>query len=180
MPRSYRSQPSTPIIYIGRLPSSPIGPLWAAVSEIGLVAVDWEMSQEDFTHSIRRWFTGDVIYDDSRVATPLHQLSEFLNGRLKEFTYPLDITHLPQFQQRALRLTIEIPYGETTTYKDIAIQAGNPQSARAVGRAEATNPIPLVIPCHRVLGTDGGLHGYGGPGGVAMKAWLLNLEHTHK
>jgi methylated-DNA-[protein]-cysteine S-methyltransferase len=82
------------------------------------------------------------------------------------------------FQVQALQLTLNIPYGQTSTYKEIALRLGKPLSARAVGRAEATNPIPLVIPCHRVLGSDGGLHGYGGPGGIKLKAWLLALERV--
>ena len=64
----------------------------------------------------------------------------------------------------------------STTYKEIASRVGNANAARAVGRVEATNPIPIIIPCHRVLGTDGSLHGYGGPGGIKLKAWLLDLE----
>ena len=83
---------------------------------------------------------------------------------------------MTSFQLQVLHLTYHIPYGQTSTYKDIAIQVGKPNAARAVGRVEATNPIPLVIPCHRVLGSDGSLHGYGGPGGIKLKAWLLQLE----
>jgi methylated-DNA-[protein]-cysteine S-methyltransferase len=77
-----------------------------------------------------------------------------------------------------LRITSQIPYGETRTYQEIAVQIGKQHAARAVGRVEATNPIPLIIPCHRVLGSDGTLHGYGGPGGIKLKAWLLDLEKS--
>jgi len=80
------------------------------------------------------------------------------------------------FQLAALKATQSIPYGQTKTYAEIACEIGKPQAARAVGRAEATNPIPLVIPCHRVIGTDGKLHGYGGGKGIETKAWLLALE----
>ena len=80
------------------------------------------------------------------------------------------------FQRSALRAVAAIPYGETRTYGEIAAQIGRPQAPRAVGRANATNPMPLVIPCHRVIGTDGKLHGYGGRGGLKTKQWLLDLE----
>jgi O-6-methylguanine DNA methyltransferase len=69
-----------------------------------------------------------------------------------------------------------IPYGQTRTYREIAAQIGTPNAPRAVGRANATNPMPLVIPCHRVIGTDGKLHGYGGAGGLKTKRWLLTME----
>ena len=79
------------------------------------------------------------------------------------------------FQRAALKETYAIPVGEVATYGEIAHRVGNPRAARAVGRAMATNPIPLVIPCHRVVGVDG-LRGFGAPGKLKTKAWLLNLE----
>jgi methylated-DNA-[protein]-cysteine S-methyltransferase len=75
-----------------------------------------------------------------------------------------------------LKLVYAIPRGETRTYSEIAHQLRRPRAARAVGRANATNPMPIVIPCHRVIGTDGKLHGYGGGEGLKTKAWLLQLE----
>ena len=170
-------QTSSPI-YIGLLPSSVIGPIWVALSQLGLVAIDWSMSQSDFTYQVQQRFHSDVVYDETRTAEPVRQLSEYLAGHRRQFNLPLDLNGMSPFQMQVLQLTASIPYGQTSTYKMIATQVGNPHSARAVGRVEATNPIPLVIPCHRVLGSDGSLHGYGGPGGIKLKAWLLNLERT--
>ncbi len=161
---------------IGKLTSTPISPLWIALSELGVVAIDWITGQADFTQRIRQRFNANAIYNDARTAEPLRQLSEYLTGNRCEFDLALDLTRMSQFQVQVLKITLDIPYGRTVTYKDIAIYLGNPRSARAVGRVEATNPIPLVIPCHRVIGSDGSLHGYGGPGGIKLKAWLLDLE----
>ncbi|OGO31068.1 MAG: hypothetical protein A2136_07265 [Chloroflexi bacterium RBG_16_54_11] len=163
-------------IHIGLLGSSPIGPLWVAVSAIGLKAVDWNQPQQDFTRLVQGRSNSNVIYDESRTSEPLRQISEYLMGERRDFDLPLDLNRMTAFQQQVLQLTSIIPYGQTSTYQAIAIQLGKPGAARAVGRVEATNPIPLVIPCHRVLGSDGGLHGYGGPGGIKQKAWLLSLE----
>ncbi len=80
------------------------------------------------------------------------------------------------FQIEALQKVYEIEYGRTLTYGDVAKQLDKPGASRAVGRANATNPMPIIVPCHRVLGSDGKLHGYGGPGGLETKAWLLRLE----
>jgi len=89
----------------------------------------------------------------------------------------VDWSNFSPFQLAALKATMKIPYGQVRTYSDIAAQIGRgPGAARAIGRAEATNPIPIVIPCHRVVGSDGDLRGYGAPGGKDTKAWLLRLE----
>jgi len=164
------------IIYIGSLHSSPIGQLWLAVTEKGLLAVDWDQPQAEFTRHLQQQFQAEVFYDEAHTAAPVRQLGEYLAGQRRQFDLPLDLSHVSPFQNRVLNLTYGIPYGETLTYKEIATLLGNPRAARAVGRVEATNPIPLVIPCHRVLGADGSLHGYGGPGGIKLKAWLLELE----
>jgi methylated-DNA-[protein]-cysteine S-methyltransferase len=165
-----------PTVNIGLLATSPVGPLWAAVSQQGLVAVEWGMSQAGFSHLIATRFHATVMYDESCTAEVLHQIAEYLAGKRRQFDLQLDLSTSTNFQRDVLDLTCQIPYGHTATYKDIALRLGKLKSARAVGRVEATNPIPLVIPCHRVLGSDGSLHGYGGPGGIKLKAWLLNLE----
>lgn len=165
-------------IYIGRLASSPIGPLWVAMSDQGLMAVDWSMPQAGFVRKLEQQFHCPVVYDNLPTAEPLQQLDAYFHGDLYQFTIPLDLSHATPFQQCVLNLTVEIPYGQTSTYHKIASQAGRPNAARAVGRVEATNPIPIIIPCHRVLGSDGSLHGYGGPGGTKLKAWLLQLEQS--
>ncbi len=163
-------------IYIGLLPSSPVGPLWVAVSEQGLASVEWSMSQAEFSRLVEKRFHAPAVYDESRTFEPLHQIADYLAGKRHQFDLALDLSTSTNFQRQVLSLTAQIPYGQTSTYKDIAIHLGKINAARAVGRVEATNPIPLVIPCHRVLGSDGSLHGYGGPGGIKLKAWLLELE----
>jgi methylated-DNA-[protein]-cysteine S-methyltransferase len=152
--------------------------MWVAVSGQGLMMVDWSMSQADFSRQVGRRSHTNIVYDESRTADALHQLSAYLAGNLRQFTLPLDLTGMTPFQVQVLRLTSQIPYGHTSTYKEIAVKLGKVNAARAIGRVEATNPIPLVIPCHRVLGSDGSLHGYGGPGGIKLKAWLLKLEQS--
>lgn len=167
-------------VYIGLLPSSPIGPLWVAVSDLGLALVDWYMTQPDFARRVEQRFHMPSKYEESRTAPAIHQLAEYLDGKRRQFDLPLDLSRCSPFQQQVLQLTSQIPFGCTVTYKDLAIKVGRPNAARAVGRVEATNPIPLVIPCHRVLGSDGSLHGYGGPGGIKLKSWLLHLEQSVK
>lgn len=165
-------------ITIGRLSASPIGPMWVAMSERGLVMVDWDMSQANLSSQIETRFHRPSIYDEISTAEALRQLTNYLVGNLRQFDLELDLSGMTPFQQQVLHLTAQIPYGHTSTYKEIAILSGKPNASRAVGRVEATNPLPLVIPCHRVLGSDGSLHGYGGPGGIKLKAWLLHLEHS--
>jgi methylated-DNA-[protein]-cysteine S-methyltransferase len=163
-------------LYIGETKKTPLGRFWLAVSPLGLAAVEWGKTQAEFESYLIRRFKRDVEHAPQKVGEAEMQIDEYLSGRRQAFTLEIDWTVLRPFQRSVLRATYEIPFGETRTYKEIAIQVDRPRSARAVGRAEATNPMPLVIPCHRVIGTDGKLHGYGMVEGLATKAWLLKLE----
>lgn len=111
--------------------------------------------------------------DEHPFAEAVAQLSEYFIGRRKTFDLPID----PQgtaFQKRVWQELLRIPYGETASYGDIAERIGNPKACRAVGMANRRNPIPIIIPCHRVIGRDGSLTGFGG--GLAVKERLLALE----
>jgi len=117
-----------------------------------------------------------LVSDHPVAGKALGQLLEYLAGERKEFEITIDWSGMTDFQRRVLQATRAIPYGETRTYGEIARAAGSPRGARAVGQAEKNNPIPVIIPCHRVIGADGAMVGYGGPEGVDLKARLLKLE----
>lgn len=102
------------------------------------------------------------------------EIIEYIKGERKVFDIDLDISRCSAFQSRVLRELMKIPYGETRTYKQIAIAVGNAKASRAVGMANNRNPIHIIIPCHRVIGTSGSLTGYAG--GLDIKEFLLNLE----
>ena len=113
--------------------------------------------------------------DDSAFAPAERQLSEYFAGQRRAFDLPLAPSATP-FQARVLDALQRIPYGETRSYSDIARTIGKPAAVRAVGAANARNPLPIVIPCHRVVGKDGSLTGFGG--GLPTKRYLLNLEQS--
>jgi methylated-DNA-[protein]-cysteine S-methyltransferase len=163
-------------LYIGQTGKTILGKFWLAVSDLGLVSVEWGQTRAEFDAYLSRRFKRTVEYAPEYVDQAASQLTEYLSGQRQVFTLVVDWTVLRSFQQSVLQATCRIPYGETRTYKEIAASHGNPRAARAVGRAEATNPMPLVIPCHRVIGMDGKLHGYGMAEGIKTKAWLLKLE----
>ena len=108
---------------------------------------------------------------------PIRQLDLYFEGRLKQFTLELAPQGTP-FQLSVLRALKEVPYGETISYGELALRIGKPNASRAVGAANARNPLPIVIPCHRVIGSDGSLVGFGG--GLDIKQKLLDLERTHR
>jgi len=161
-------------INIGKLSHPVMGEIWFAVNPQGLFALDFPTTRERFLSEHRITET-DSQHNDL-VLLVQRQLKEYLEGERRSFDLPLDWEQFPEFQKKALRATFEIPYGQTKSYKQVAILAGSPNGARAVGRAEAANPIPIVIPCHRVLGSDQNLRGYGAGNGLATKQWLLDLE----
>lgn len=171
-----RSGLSNQTVWIGVNPNTPLGAVWVGLSDDGLVAVDMRREMDGIRRIPARYGYHHLVQDNHRVQPILDQISAYLAGKRTDFNIPINWSVLTPFQERALRATWAVPYGHTVTYGEIARCIGQPGAARAVGRAEATNPMPLVIPCHRVLGADGGLHGYGAAEGLATKAWLLRME----
>jgi methylated-DNA-[protein]-cysteine S-methyltransferase len=162
-------------IYLGELNNTPLGDLRLAASDYGLVAVEWADSQGDlFAYLFRLKRT--LEQNQRMIHVYARELGEYLKGKRRDFTFAIDWSTLKPFQLKTLKAVCDIPYGETQTYADIAMRIGHTNAYRAVGRANATNPLPLVIPCHRVIGKDGKLHGYGGGEGLPTKEWLLKLE----
>ena len=115
----------------------------------------------------------DWVLEQDMLHNAVCQLSEYFEGRRKDFTLDLKPSGTP-FQLSVMAALEQIPYGQTRTYAEIARQIGRPKAVRAVGAANGRNPLPIVIPCHRVIGSDGSLTGFGG--GIAAKQYLLSLE----
>ena len=166
---------SNSLIYLGELNDTPLGDLRLAASDLGLLAVEWADSQPGLDAYLRR-LKRPVQISQAKLRRYAKELKEYLGGKRREFTFDIDWSFIRPFQRLALQAVYSIPYGETRTYGEIAAQIGRATAYRAVGRANATNPMPLVIPCHRVIGADGKLHGYGGGDGLPTKEWLLKME----
>ena len=149
---------------------SPIGKLLlvgtdAALTHIGFQSGPRPMSVDP------RWKESEAPFADIRL-----QLDRYFVGKLREFTVPL-AAEGTAFQSEVWRALREIPYGETTSYGELAARIGNPKASRAVGAANGKNPIPIVVPCHRVIGRTGSMTGFGG--GIPIKEALLTLERYH-
>jgi methylated-DNA-[protein]-cysteine S-methyltransferase len=152
---------------------SPIGRLTLAATPKGLVRIAFR--DEYVYEELSEHLSPRVVEAPARLDSVRRQLDEYFDRRRKRFRITLDfaLTH-GDFRRRALEAARRIPPGETATYGDLAAEVGSPRAARAVGSAMATNPIPIVVPCHRVVPSTGGLGNYGG--GVEIKALLLDLE----
>lgn len=139
-----------------------------AIAENGTAITDVCFSKEKFT--------GDAVKKETvLLKEAAKQLAEYFSGKRKEFEIPLAPCGT-EFQQMVWKALMDIPYGETRSYGEIAGIIGKPMAARAVGNANNKNPIPIFIPCHRVIGGDGRLVGYGG--GLKIKEYLLKIENA--
>lgn len=163
---------------------SPVGPLFLAASQAGLMALEFDArlpGQQTVRPNPRDLRTeGErkeprFKFEESRKALQpyVQQLDEYFAAKRREFTFPLDLRGT-DFQLACWRALLAIPYGETRSYGDIARAVGRPQGFRAVGMANNRNPVAIVVPCHRVIASDGSLCGYGG--GLEIKRQLLELE----
>ncbi len=163
-------------IYYSFFDSSFLKRVFVASSEKGICMVDFHKSEEEFLKRLKRRFHGEVIRNDRKNKDVLLQIKKYLRGELKKFSCKLDLrgTH---FQKKVWLALKNIPFGQTRSYKEIAKAIGHPKAYRAVGNANGRNPIPLIIPCHRVIESNGGFGGFGH--GVWLKRKLINFERTH-
>jgi methylated-DNA-[protein]-cysteine S-methyltransferase len=120
-----------------------------------------------------------IAHDSVALLQAAEQLGEYFAGHRQEFQLPFDLKGLPGFTRKILEVLQSIPFGATITYGDLAKRAGFPRAARAVGGAMAANPLPIVIPCHRVVAAAGRIGGYSGGGGLRTKEWLLTFERNN-
>ncbi|ABF39278.1 methylated-DNA--protein-cysteine methyltransferase [Candidatus Koribacter versatilis Ellin345] len=152
---------------------SPIGQLWIAVSKNGLVMIEFEGREfppVKFDKNVS-W-----VISEEKTAKVKKQLQQYFDGHRTEFDLPLDPRIGTDFQRKCWDLVAKIPYGETRSYQELAKELKSPNASRAVGGANGANPIPIVVPCHRVINSDGHLGGYGG--GLDKKEQLLSLERA--
>jgi methylated-DNA-[protein]-cysteine S-methyltransferase len=169
-------RPPTVTVYYAESPVSKLAPLWAAVTERGLWAASYGIDEAEFRAQILDRGRAILIYAPDKLGPALKQMEEYLAGKRKSFNLKVDWRDMTPFQVAVRKAVMAVPYGKTASYGEIAAAVGKPQAPRAVGGVQATNPISFVIPCHRIIGSDGSLHGYGGFGGLKTKAWLLDLE----
>jgi methylated-DNA-[protein]-cysteine S-methyltransferase len=156
---------------------SPVGPLLLAATPRGVVRVSFALEGfDDVLGSLAASISPRVLEAPTRLDAARRQLDEYFAGRRDHFDVALDHRLSRGFRAKALEAVAAIPFGRTGTYASVAAAAGSPRAVRAAGSACATNPIPLLVPCHRVVRSDGSMGRYGG--GVAAKRMLLDLEHA--
>jgi methylated-DNA-[protein]-cysteine S-methyltransferase len=157
---------------------SPVGRLLLAATAEGLVClhyVDHDGELEQSLEQLATRISARVLRAPRRLDTPRRELDEFFDGTRRDFDIPLDYALVkPGFSRRVLEQTAQIPFGQTVSYKGVAGMAGNERAFRAAGTALGSNPLPIVVPCHRVLHAGGGLGGY--TGGLEIKRKLLTIE----
>jgi methylated-DNA-[protein]-cysteine S-methyltransferase len=154
---------------------SPFGPLLLAATPRGLVRINLPTYEpEETLEELAERISPRLLEAPGRLDAARRQLDLYFDGKLTEFDLPLDWQLTHDFRRRVVRAIHRIPYGQTRSYTEIAAKAGNERAVRAAGTACGANPIPIVVPCHRVLRSGGALGGYGG--GLPMKEALLRLE----
>ena len=155
---------------------SPLGKLLVAATPQGVVRIAYvDYSDQDAVlEQLAARVSPRVLAAPRRLDEPRRELDEYFAGRRRDFDVPVDWQLTRGFGRRVLEATARIPYGVTATYKQMASEAGNDRAFRAAGNALGSNPIPIIVPCHRILHSDGGLGGY--TGGLDKKRLLLGVE----
>ncbi|MEP6908940.1 MAG: methylated-DNA--[protein]-cysteine S-methyltransferase [Actinomycetota bacterium] len=153
---------------------SPVGTLLVATTDQGLCRISYDSDPDRAAESLAIAFGNRVLRASKPVDPVVRQLDEYFERKRTQFELPLDLRGAAPFSRQVLERLAQVPYGEVTTYGALAREAHRPKAARAVGTVMNRNPIPIVLPCHRVVGANGSLVGYAG--GLDRKELLLNLE----
>jgi methylated-DNA-[protein]-cysteine S-methyltransferase len=153
---------------------SPVGALFVAASKQGLCRISYDAEPERELERLIRDFGLRVLRSAKPIDAARRELDEYFEGERRSFDLPLDVRLLADFNRNILRELARVPYGQVVTYGELAARAARPKAARAVGMVMNRNPIPIVLPCHRVVGANGKLTGYAG--GLERKEALLRLE----
>ncbi len=163
-------------VYYSSFDSTWLGKVFVASSEKGVCMVDFLTSEKAFLKKLKELFPEGTIQDDRKNRGILLQLKRYAEGKQNRFDCRFDLRGTP-FQKKVWSALAKIPYGETRSYQDIARVIGHPKAFRAVGNSNGRNPVPLIIPCHRVIESNGGLGGFGH--GLKVKKQLLDFEKAH-
>ncbi len=156
------------------LPDTPVGTLLVGVTDRGVCRISFDPEPEHHLELLARIFGPRVLRSSKPVDRVRRELDEYFERRRQHFDVEPDVRGVPEYYRRVLDELARVEYGTTTTYGTLAALTGNPRAARAVGTVMNRNPIPIVLPCHRVIGASGSLTGYGG--GLDRKEHLLRLE----
>ncbi|HYY74845.1 MAG TPA: methylated-DNA--[protein]-cysteine S-methyltransferase [Gaiellaceae bacterium] len=156
------------------LADTPIGPLLLAATPEGICRISFDPEPERELDALARAFGVRVLRSPRPLDTARRELDEYFEGARREFDLSVDLRPVPEFQRVVLTELARVPFGSVETYGGLAARIGKPRAARAVGGALNRNPVPIVVPCHRVVGSTGSLVGYGG--GLERKERLLALE----
>ncbi len=159
-------------IYISKL-ESPFGIIYLASSDDGLVQIGLSTEEKFLVELNKKYPKSQIEENDAKNEMALQQLKDYFSGERNEFSVPIRLAGT-EFQKKVWNELLKIPYGQTISYGEIARNIGNPKAVRAVGLANNRNPVSIIVPCHRVIGANGKLVGYGG--GLDMKENLLRLE----
>jgi methylated-DNA-[protein]-cysteine S-methyltransferase len=163
-------------IYYSSFSAPLLKTVFVASTGEGACMVDFLKSEKAFIRRLETRFPGEIVRDDGKNRKVVSQLKRYLRGGLQRFSCPL-VFRGTAFQKSVWSELAKIPYGETRSYKEIARAIGRPKAVRAVGNANGRNSLPLIIPCHRVIASSGGLGGFGH--GLRVKNQLLNFEKCH-
>jgi len=166
------SRPAGSVYYAAM--RTPVGPVLAASTDAGLVRVSFRQKESSFVAELEQRLGANAVRSPRKLAPVVAQIKGYFAGRRRTFDVPVDLRRLTPFQRRVLAAARRVPGGRVVSYGEIARRIGKPRASRAVGQALGRNPVPIIIPCHRVISGGGGLGGY--TGGLDIKKKLLAIE----